>query len=63
MSALVHTAIDSFKLVAIPAAALSTFPLLLIVVGLIVPLLAFAFRDDSSPLIARVERSTQQGRW
>lgn len=40
--ALVHTAIDSFKLVVIPAAALSTFPLLLTVVSLVVPLAALA---------------------
>jgi membrane protease YdiL (CAAX protease family) len=40
--AVVHTAIDSFKLVVIPAAAVQTFSLLLIVAGLTVPLLAFA---------------------
>ncbi|MGZ8751257.1 MAG: hypothetical protein ACXWYP_10320 [Pseudonocardia sp.] len=40
--AVVHTAIDSFKLVVIPAAALQTFSMLLIVAALIVPLLAFA---------------------
>ena len=40
--ALVHTAIDTFKLVLIPAAALPTFSLLIIVVSLTVPLLAFA---------------------
>ena len=40
--ALVHTAIDAFKLVAIPAVALSTFSPLIIVVSLTVPLLAFA---------------------
>jgi len=40
--ALVHTAIDAFKLVVIPAAALSTFSLLIIVVSLTVPLLALA---------------------
>ena len=40
--ALVHTAIDTFKLVVIPVAALSTFSGLLIVVSLTVPLLAFA---------------------
>jgi hypothetical protein len=39
---LVHTAIDTFKLVLIPAAALPTFSLLIIVVSLTVPLLAFA---------------------
>lgn len=40
--ALVHTAIDTFKLVVIPAAAVSTFSLLLIAVSLTVPLLALA---------------------
>lgn len=40
--ALVHTAIDSFKLVVIPAAALATFPLLLTVVSLLVPLAVLA---------------------
>ncbi len=40
--AVVHTAIDSFKLVVIPAAAVQTFSMLLIVAALIVPLLAFA---------------------
>lgn len=40
--ALVHTAIDSFKLVLIPAAAVSTFSLLLVAVSLLVPLLALA---------------------
>jgi membrane protease YdiL (CAAX protease family) len=40
--AVVHTAIDTFKLVLIPAAALPTFSLLIIVVSLTVPLLAFA---------------------
>ncbi len=40
--ALVHTAIDTFKLVVIPAAALSTFSVLIIVISLTVPLLALA---------------------
>jgi len=40
--ALLHTAIDSFKLVVIPAAALATFPLLLTAVSILVPLLALA---------------------
>jgi membrane protease YdiL (CAAX protease family) len=40
--ALVHTAIDAFKLVVIPAAAVTTFSSLLIVVSLTVPLLALA---------------------
>ncbi len=40
--ALVHTAIDAFKLVLIPAVALSTFSLLIIVVSLAVPLLVLA---------------------
>ena len=39
---MVHTAIDTFKLVVIPAAAVPTFSLLLIVVSLTVPLLALA---------------------
>ena len=37
-----HTAIDTFKLVVIPAAALATFSVLIIVVSLTVPLLALA---------------------
>lgn len=41
-AALVHTAIDSFKLVLIPAVALSTFSMLIIVVSLAVPLLVLA---------------------
>jgi membrane protease YdiL (CAAX protease family) len=40
--ALVHTAIDTFKLVVIPAAALATFSVLIIVFSLTVPLLALA---------------------
>ena len=40
--ALVHTAIDSFKLVVVPAAALPTFSVLIIVVSLTIPLLALA---------------------
>jgi membrane protease YdiL (CAAX protease family) len=40
--AIVHTAIDSFKLVVIPVAALTTFSLLLVAVSLLVPLLALA---------------------
>jgi len=38
--ALVHTAIDAFKLVVVPAAAASTLPLVFVGVGLVVPLLA-----------------------
>jgi hypothetical protein len=40
--ALVHTAIDSFKRVLVPAAALTTFSLTLAAVALVVPLLALA---------------------
>lgn len=40
--ALVHTAIDSFKLVTVPAAAATTFSLLLVAVSLLVPLLVLA---------------------
>ena len=40
--AILHTAIDSFKLFVIPAAATTTFSLLLIAVSLTVPLLALA---------------------
>ena len=40
--ALVHTAIDSFKLVVIPTAAVTTFSLLLIAVSIVIPLLALA---------------------
>lgn len=44
--ALLHTAIDSFKLVAVPAAALSIYPVLLIGFSLAVPLLVMAFGKD-----------------
>ena len=47
--AMVHTAIDSFKLVVIPAAALSTFSLLIILVSLTVPLLALAAPRRAMP--------------
>ena len=40
--ALLHTAIDSFKLLVIPAAAVSTFSLLLVAVSIVVPLLVLA---------------------
>lgn len=40
--AVLHTAIDSFKLVVIPAGAVTTFSLLLVAVSLVVPLLALA---------------------
>jgi hypothetical protein len=40
--AVVHTAIDSFKLFVIPPTATTTFSLLLIVVSLFVPLLSLA---------------------
>ena len=42
--AILHTAIDSFKLFVIPTAATMTFSLLLIVVSLLVPLLVFMVR-------------------
>ena len=40
--ALVHTAIDSFKLVVVPAAALTTFSLTVAAFALVVPVLALA---------------------
>ena len=40
--AVVHTAIDSFKLVLVPAAAVTTFSLLLSAVSIVVPLLVLA---------------------
>jgi membrane protease YdiL (CAAX protease family) len=40
--AVVHTAIDSFKLVIVPAAAVTTFSLLLAAVSIVVPLLVLA---------------------
>ncbi len=40
--AVVHTAIDSFKLVIVPAAALTTFSLLVAAVSIVVPLLVLA---------------------
>ena len=39
---MVHTAIDSFKLVIVPAAAFTTFSLLLSAVSIVVPLLVLA---------------------
>ncbi len=42
--AVVHTAIDSFKLFIVPASAAMTFPLLLIAISLTVPLLALVVR-------------------
>jgi membrane protease YdiL (CAAX protease family) len=45
--ALVHTAIDSFKLVVVPAAALPTFSVLIIAVSLTVPLLALVVPAQS----------------
>ena len=52
--ALVHTAIDTFKLVVIPAAALSSFSLLIILISLTVPLLALAVpRRVLTPTLAR----------
>lgn len=41
--ALVHTAIDSFKLVVVTGPAAATFSLLIIAVSLVVPLVVFAF--------------------
>ncbi|WP_395729399.1 CPBP family intramembrane glutamic endopeptidase [Nakamurella sp.] len=40
--AILHTAIDSFKLVIVPAVAVTTFSLLLAAVSIVVPLLALA---------------------
>ncbi len=53
--ALVHTAIDTFKLVVIPAAAITTFSMLLIAVSIVVPLLALAvprrlLKPDATPI-------------
>jgi membrane protease YdiL (CAAX protease family) len=47
--ALVHAAIDSFKVVEIPAGATTTFSLSFIVVGLVVPLLLFALPRGIRP--------------
>lgn len=51
--AILHTAIDSFKLVVVPAGAVATFSLLLAAVSLVVPLLALVARpgpsDPSAP--------------
>jgi membrane protease YdiL (CAAX protease family) len=44
--ALLHTAIDAFKLVALPAAAQAVYPGLVIGFGLAAPLLVLAFRSD-----------------
>ena len=41
--ALLHTAIDSFKLVVLPSAALPSYPFLIIGFSLVVPLLVIAF--------------------
>ncbi|GAA1843446.1 hypothetical protein GCM10009836_23510 [Pseudonocardia ailaonensis] len=46
--ALLHSAIDSFKIMAIPAAAQSVYPVLLIGFSLAVPLLVMAFGKDTS---------------
>jgi membrane protease YdiL (CAAX protease family) len=45
--ALVHTAIDSFKLVIVPAAAVQSFPLLLVVFSLVAPLMVLVDRAGS----------------
>jgi membrane protease YdiL (CAAX protease family) len=47
--AVVHTAIDSFKLVVVPAVAVQTFSMLLIVASLAFPLLAFAVPRHGEP--------------
>ena len=50
--AIVHTAIDSFKLVIVPAAAFTTFSLLLSAVSIVVPLLVLAVpRRTSIPTV------------
>jgi hypothetical protein len=55
--AVVHTAIDSFKLVVIPVAVQTTFSLTLAAVALVVPLLVLAvprrLLEDRSPAAAR----------
>ncbi|MGW6281346.1 CPBP family intramembrane glutamic endopeptidase [Kribbella sp. NPDC055071] len=48
-AALVHTAIDSFKIVAIPDDARLTFSLVLAGVSIVVPLLALVVRRPSNP--------------
>ena len=66
--ALVHTAIDSFTLVAVPSAVQTTFSLTLAAVALVVPLLALAVPrcvladDDASPRLARALRATAPDR-
>jgi membrane protease YdiL (CAAX protease family) len=60
--AVVHTAIDTFKLVVIPTAALTTFPLMLSAVSIVVPLLVlFVPRRflESSPM----NGTTTHGWW
>ena len=47
--ALVHTAIDSFKLVIVPATAVQTFPLLLVAFSLVAPLVVLIDRAGVSP--------------
>jgi membrane protease YdiL (CAAX protease family) len=58
--ALVHTAIDAFKLVVLPAAAVSTFSTLIIVVSLAVPLLALAAPRHLLVRTAPVERPREE---
>ena len=60
--ALVHTAIDSFKLVIIPAAALQSFSLLLVIFSLVGPLVVLVDRAGSKqsrrPSLAGLEASS-----
>lgn len=50
--AIVHTAIDSFKLVVVPVAAVGTFSLILAAVGIVVPLLVLAVpREGRAPAV------------
>ena len=63
---LVHTAIDSFKLVIVTASPTVTFSLLIIAVSLVVPMLVFAFPRrflgagaDHAGLPARPPESTK----
>lgn len=53
--ALVHTAIDSFKIVDVPDASRLTFSLALSLVSCTVPLLALAVRRDSTTTIEEID--------
>ena len=52
--ALLHTAIDSFKLVVLPAAAVPIYPFLIIGFSLVVPLLVLVVPDRKAPIASKI---------